>query len=289
MPSLPGVLVTGASTGIGEACVRRLHAEGYRVFAGVRNPGDGERLRTETSERLVWLRLDVTAEDQVAGAVETVSRAMGDGGLAGLVNNAGIAIGGPLEYVTPDDLRRQLEVNVIGLHATTVAFLPLIRRARGRIVHVGSISGRLASPLTGPYAASKHAVEALTDVLRLELAPEGIQVSVVEPGQVRTPIWEKGLAAFAAAADRMPAEGLARYGSRLKVLRWMLESAPRHASPPEEVVRAVLHALEAAEPRTRYVVGRDARIRLWLSRILSDRAMDAVVLAALRRAERRVA
>lgn len=289
MPSLPGVLVTGASTGIGEACVRRLHAEGYRVFAGVRNPTDGERLRAETSDRLVWLRLDVTAPDQIAAAVEMVGRAQGDGGLAGLVNSAGIAIGGPLEYVTADELRRQLEVNVIGLHATTVAFLPLIRRARGRIVHVGSISGRLASPLTGPYAASKHAVEALTDVLRLELAPEGIHVSVVEPGQVRTPIWEKGLAAFGSAADRMPPEGLGRYGSRLKVLRWMLERAPRHASPPEDVARAVLHALEAPEPKTRYVVGRDARIRLWLSRILSDRAMDAIVLAALRRAEQRVA
>ena len=289
MAALPGVLVTGASTGIGEACVRRLHAEGYRVFAGVRNPADGERLRAETSERLVWLRLDVTAPDQIAAAVRAIDGARGDGGLAGLVNNAGIAIGGPLEYVTPDDLRRQLEVNVIGLHATTVAFLPLIRRARGRIVHVGSISGRLASPLTGPYAASKHAVEALTDVLRLELAPEGIHVSVVEPGQVRTPIWEKGLAEFGTIGDRMPPEGVARYGSRLKVLRWMLERAPRHASPPEDVARAVLHALEAPEPRTRYVVGRDARIRFWLSRILSDRAMDAIVLAALRRAEQRVA
>jgi NAD(P)-dependent dehydrogenase (short-subunit alcohol dehydrogenase family) len=289
MPSLPGVLVTGASTGIGEACVRRLHEEGYRVFAGVRKPEDGDRLRAEMSERLVWLRLDVTASDQIAAAVGTVGRALDGEGLAGLVNNAGIAIGGPLEYITPDDLRRQLEVNVIGLHATTVGFLPLIRRARGRIVHVGSISGRLASPLTGPYAASKHAVEALTDVLRLELAPEGIQVSVVEPGQVRTPIWEKGLAAFGAATERIPPEGQGRYGSRLKVLRWMLERAPRHASPPEDVARAVLHALQASEPRTRYVVGRDARIRLWLSRILSDRAMDAIVLVALRRAEERVA
>src|SRR5439155_1545308 len=109
--------------------------------------------------RIEWLLLDVTSAEGIAAAAKTVGDGVGEAGLAGLVNNAGIAVGGPLEFVRPDDLRRQLEVNVVGLHAVTVAFLPLIRRARGRIVNIGSIAGRIASPFTGPYAASKHAVE----------------------------------------------------------------------------------------------------------------------------------
>lgn len=285
----PAVLITGASTGIGETCARQLDAAGYRVFAGVRKPGDGERLRAGASNRLRPVLLDVTHPEQIRSAVEEVTSALNGGGLAGLVNSAGIAVGGPLEYITADDLRRQLEVNVIGLHAVTIASLPLLRRARGRVVHIGSISGRIASPLTGPYAASKHAVEALTDVLRLELAPEGMHVVVIEPGQIRTPIWGKGMDEFATLHERMPAEGLARYGGRLKVLRWIVERAPRHSSPPEDVAAAVVHALEAEPPRLRYVVGRDARIRLWLTRLLPARAMDALILRTLARIERRLA
>jgi len=288
MPKTRSILVTGTSTGIGRACVLHLAAQGYRVFAGVRKPADGEQLRSE-AEGVEWLVLDVTAIDQVADAVKRISATVGETGLAGLVNNAGIAVGGPLEYLPPDDLRRQLEVNVIGLHAVTAAFLPLVRQGRGRIVHIGSISGRLASPLIGAYSASKHAVEALTDVLRLELAPEGIHVAVIEPGQVRTPIWEKGLSAFGTFASRLPPDGVARYGGRLKVLQRILERAPLHSSPPEAVARAVAHALESARPRTRYVIGRDARLRLWLSHLLTDRGMDALILAMFRKVERRLA
>lgn len=289
MSNTRAVLVTGASTGIGHACALHFDARGYRVFAGVRKPADGERLVTQASGRLEWLILDVTVADQITQAVGTVSAVVGEAGLAGVVNNAGIAVGGPLEYLPPDDLRRQLEVNVIGLHRVTAAFLPLVRRGGGRIVHIGSISGRLASPLIGAYSASKHAVEALTDALRLELAPEGIHVAVIEPGQVRTPIWEKGLATFDSFASRLPAEGLARYGGRLKVLQRMLERAPFHSVPPEAVARAVSHAIESRRPRTRYVVGRDARIRLWLSHLLTDRGMDGLVLALFRKMERRLA
>jgi NAD(P)-dependent dehydrogenase (short-subunit alcohol dehydrogenase family) len=234
------------------------------------------------------LLLDVTDSAGIDRAVETVALAVGDHGLSGLVNNAGIAVGGPLEYVTPEELRFQLEVNVVGLHAVTRAFLPLVRRGRGRIVHIGSISGQVASPFTGPYAASKHAVEALADALRLELAPEGLHVSVVEPGQVRTPIWDKGLAGFAAVTRRIPEEGLARYGTRIKALEWMVRRAPRVAEPPEAVADAVIHALEAAEPKTRYVVGRDAWVRLTLSRWLPDRLMDAMVLGVMRKVEARI-
>jgi NAD(P)-dependent dehydrogenase (short-subunit alcohol dehydrogenase family) len=287
MPPTPAVLVTGASTGIGEACALGLAGAGYRVFAAVRRAEDGRRVEAADPSRIHPLLLDVTSPDQIASAAREVGDAVGEAGLAGLVNNAGIAVGGPLEFVPPDGLRRQLEVNVVGLHAVTVAFLPLIRRARGRIVNIGSIAGRIASPFTGPYAASKHAVEALTDSLRLELAPEGIHVSVVEPGQVRTPIWAKGLAEFARFAERVPPEGVARYAGRLKAFRWILERAPKHSVPPEVVAGAVLHALGARKPHTRYVIGRDARIRLALSRILSDRLMDSLTFATLDRLERR--
>jgi NAD(P)-dependent dehydrogenase (short-subunit alcohol dehydrogenase family) len=275
----PAVLVTGASSGIGEACVRRLDAQGYQVFAGVRRADDADRLKAAGSERLRPLLLDVTDSAGIDRAAETVALAVGDHGLSGLVNNAGIAVGGPLEYITSEELRFQLDVNVVGLHAVTRAFLPLVRQGKGRIVHIGSISGQLASPFTGPYAASKHAVEALADTLRLELAPEGLHVSVIEPGQVRTPIWDKALAGFAVVTRRIPDEGMARYGTRLKA---------RVAEPPEAVADAVMHALESAEPRTRYVVGRDARVRLTLSRLLPDRLMDAIVLSVMRKVEARV-
>jgi len=284
----PAVLITGASSGIGETVALMLDALGYQVFAGVRTAGDAERLQQRSGTHLCPLQLDVTDAEALRSAVGTVTTALGERGLAGVINNAGIALGGPLEYLTTDDMRAQFEVNVFGLHAVTRAFLPLVRRARGRIVHIGSIAGRIASPFTGPYAASKHAVEALTDSLRLELAPEGIQVAVVEPGQVRTPIWDKGRAAFQTVAQRIPAEGMARYGPRLRVLEWMVERAPRVASAPEAVGEAVIHALESTEPRTRYVVGRDARVRLALARLLPDRLMDALVLRVMRRVEARI-
>jgi len=199
----------------------------------VRRTEDGERLAAAQPDRLVPVLLDVTSPEQIRGAVETITGLVGERGLDGLVNNAGIAIGGPLEFVSAESLRQQFAVNVIGLHAVTTAFLPLIRRARrvggpgvGRIVHVGSVSGRIAQPFIGPYSASKHAVEALADALRVELAPEGIHVAVIEPGQVRTPIWEKGLASSAGMLDSIPAEGRERYGLRIRVFRWILERAP---------------------------------------------------------------
>lgn len=288
MAAPSAVLVTGASTGIGAACALRLVREGYRVFAGVRSAEAGERLRAQAGGRLLPLPLDVTDGRMIERAAEAIEEAQGEAGLLGLVNNAGIAVGGPLEYLPVEDLRTQLEVNVVGLHAVTRACLPMIRRAKGRVVHIGSISGRIASPFTGAYAASKHAVEALCDALRLELAPEGISVSVIEPGQVRTPIWDKGLADFNAIVARIPADGIRRYQRRLRVMQYVLERARKYAAPPEDVADVVVHALTSAEPKTRYVVGRDARIRLWLSRLLPDRAMDTIVLGALNRLEQKV-
>src|SRR5215475_8847089 len=191
--SAPAVVITGASTGIGAACARFLADRGFQVFAGVRNRQAGEALTTGRTARLTPIYLDVTEERSIQEAAELITRRVGDVGLAGLVNNAGIAIGSPLEVIPIDLLRRQFEVNVFGQIAVTQAFLPLLRKGHGRIVNMGSIAGRATIPLMGPYSASKFALEALTNALRLELQPWGIPVSVIEPGATATPIWEKSI------------------------------------------------------------------------------------------------
>jgi NAD(P)-dependent dehydrogenase (short-subunit alcohol dehydrogenase family) len=272
------VLVTGASTGIGEACARALDKEGFRVFAGVRRDADAERLRAGT--RIEPVRLDVTDAATIAGAAATVDRAVGDAGLAGLVNNAGIAVAGPLEYLPLEQLRRQLEVNVVGVVAVTQAMLPALRRATGRIVVIGSISGRLSNALLGPYSASKFAVEALCDAWRAELAPWGLEVALVEPGEIATPIWDKGLEAGDALAAGMPVLARERYGRAIAALQKVARGAARRGAPPDSVARAVLHALTTRRPRTRYIVGRDAVARAWIAR-LPDRWRDALIRKAM--------
>src|ERR1700730_7250159 len=185
------VVVTGASTGIGRATALHLDRLGFRVFAGVRREADAEELKKAATQRLSTLLIDVTDGDGVRAAAERVEQESPEG-LAGLVNNAGIAVGGPLEFVPIDAVRYQFEVNVIGMVAVTQALLPSLRKGHGRIVNIGSVGGRTAAPFVGPYAASKHAVEAFTESLRQELRPWGIWVAVIEPGAIATPIWEKG-------------------------------------------------------------------------------------------------
>lgn len=182
------VVITGASTGIGKGCALALDKLGARVFAGVRKEADGAALQAEASERLTPVMLDVTDGDQIQAAVRLVQEGMGDAGVAGLINNAGIGVGGPLEFIDLDDLRWQMEVNVIGPMAMIRAFMPLIRQGKGRIVNISSIAGRSATPFMGPYSASKHALEALSDPLRVELRLWNIHVSLIEPGAVQTPI-----------------------------------------------------------------------------------------------------
>lgn len=289
MDNPPTVLVTGTSTGIGETIALRLDQRGYRVVAGVRRPEDGERLARSASDRLQWLLLDVTRSDQIAEAARAIQDATGGRGLTALVNNAGIAVGGPLEFVAIDDVRRQFDVNVLGLLAVTQAMLPSLRAARGRIVNIGSIAGRSVAPMVGPYCASKHAVEALTDGLRLELFDAGIEVSVVAPGAVKTPIWAKGIGMLERIGERLPPAALERYGKRLAFFGKLLAANDRRGVPPDLVADAVLHALEARRPRTRYLVGTDARLRATMRWLLPDRAGDAVMRAVLARAERRFA
>lgn len=274
------MVVTGASSGIGEACVVSLDRLGFQVFAGVRRESDGEALRQRTSGRLVALILDVTDAGSILTAAETVAGAVGSRGLSGLVNNAGVVVGGPLEFIPVELLRRQLEVNVVGQVAVTQAFLPLLRLGRGRIVNMGSISGVVAPPFLGPYSASKFALEALTDSLRLELRPWGIRVAIIEAGAIATPIWAKSLAGFDAMSRRLPPQAQVLYGPIFAALRE--GAASSRGLPPEAVAHRVAHALTAKHPKTRYVVGRDARARKRL-RFLPDRLRDWLVARQLPR------
>jgi NAD(P)-dependent dehydrogenase (short-subunit alcohol dehydrogenase family) len=278
------LLITGASTGIGQACALAFDREGWTVFAAVRREEDGRALAASASSRLAWLLLDVTNHAQVAAARDTLEAACGDRGLDALVNNAGVAIAAPLEFVPAQELRRQFDVNVFGLIDVTQSFIPLLRKAKGRIVNIGSIAGRVTTPLVGPYCASKHAVEAITDALRLELDPWDIHVSVIEPGAVATPIWEKGTAEMQERLAAMPRETMDLYGPLIRGFTRIVKGTPRRADRPEDVVNAVRHALESRAPRPRYVVGRDAKIRLLLQSLLPRRWMDGIIQGFFKRA-----
>ena len=265
-------LVTGASSGIGEATALRLHADGHEVFAAVEPGSDTGGLAT-ASERLRLVALDVTQPASIAAAVDEVTAGLTGRGLDGLVNNAGVGFPGPLEVLALEDLRRQLEVNVIGQVAVTQALLPLVRQAAGRIVFVGSVGGILASQFAGAYHASKFAIEAIGDVWRQELEPEGIEVILIEPSAISTPIWSKAIAQL----DELQASGpprLARYRERLTAFRESLHGADEHGKAPEDVAEVIEQALTAPKPNARYVVGAAGRFAAALRPLIPDRVAD---------------
>jgi NAD(P)-dependent dehydrogenase (short-subunit alcohol dehydrogenase family) len=275
------VVITGASTGIGEACALRLDAAGFRVFAGVRRTSDAEALAAKGSARLSPILLDVADPESIHQAVDAVRGAIGSQGLAGLVNNAGISASGPLEFLPLGTLRNVLEVNVVGQLAVTQGFLPMLRDGQGRVIMVGSILGLVALPLGGAYAASKFALEGLSDVLRLELAAAGITVSIIEPGAIATPIWSKGvgladdLLARLSTDDRQTLE--ARYGDMLGAARTGAQRSAERGLAPDAVAQVVEDIFAARRPSARYVVGRDARVIRWL-RWLPVRRFDRIRL-----------
>ncbi len=274
------VLITGASTGIGRAGALRLDAAGWRVFAGVRRDEDAASLRDAGSERLVPLTLDITAADQIAAAAERIGAEVGEGGLDGLVNNAGIAMPGPLEALPIEDFRRQIEANLTAHVEVTQAMLPAIRRAPGRVVFITSIGGLMAFPMFGAYHAAKFGLEAVGDVFRRELRPWGISVSVVEPGSIDTPIWERGdrqIDAFLAGASE---EHKALYGKSMDTYREIGKRTAARGIPPTKVARTIEHALSARRPRTRYLVGADARGQALAARIIPDRLLDRLIARA---------
>jgi NAD(P)-dependent dehydrogenase (short-subunit alcohol dehydrogenase family) len=276
----PGaVVVTGSSTGIGRACAVELDRRGFVVFAGVRKEADAEALRAAGSDRLRPLIIDVTEPDQIAAAAGVVAEG-NPAGLAGLVNNAGVGVGGPLELIPIDDFRRQIEVNLIGQIAVTQAFLPALRRARGRVVFLSSIGGLNANPYMSPYHASKFGIEAVGDSLRQEMRQFGVEVSLVEPGSVATPIWAKGKESADAIRDRLTPEDERLYGDKVARMGKVLEKVGARGVAPEKVADAVAHALTDKRPKTRYLVGADARMTLLMRRVLPDRVRDRIVARA---------
>jgi NAD(P)-dependent dehydrogenase (short-subunit alcohol dehydrogenase family) len=274
------VLVTGASTGIGRATALCLDGKGWRVYGGVRREEDAASLREAGSDSLVPLMLDVTEGAQIQAAAERIGADVGEAGLDGLVNNAGIAVPGPLETLPVEDFKRQIEVNLSAQVAVTQAMLPAIRRARGRIVFITSIGGLMAFPMFGAYHAAKFGLEAVGDVFRQELRPWGIEVAVIEPGSIATPIWERGQAEVDALAERAGESQAGLYGEAIEAYREVARKTGERGIPPEKVAAKIEHALSARRPRTRYLVGADARGQALASRILPTRLVDWLVARA---------
>jgi NAD(P)-dependent dehydrogenase (short-subunit alcohol dehydrogenase family) len=270
------VLVTGASSGIGRATVRRLDAAGWKVFAGVRKEEDAAALRSESSPLLEPLLLDVLDPDAISAAAERIGGE--PDGLHGLVDNAGAATPGPLETMPIEDFRRQVELNLTAQLAVTQAMLPAIRVARGRIVLISSLGGRVALPFTGAYHAAKYGLEAVGDSLRQELAPWGIRVVIVEPGSIDTPIWARGeesADAALAASPRMQQF----YGPSIERYRKVIRDTAERGIPPQKVAATIERALESRRPRTRYLVGLDAQIQGRLMPLLPTPLVDRIVAA----------
>lgn len=274
------VLVTGASTGIGYAAALTLAQNGFTVYAGVRGASDERRLR-EAHASIEPVLLDVTD----AAAIDDAARRIESGGtpLYGVVNNAGIAVAGPLEYLPVDEVRRQFEVNVFGALSVTQAMLPLLRTSRGRVVFVSSVSGQIAPPYVGPYAASKFALEAIADALRMELSSFDVAVSVIQPGNVKTPIWQKGRDAKDAMVAMLPEIALTHYGHAIEAVTRVTEREEQTGIDAGVVAAAILRALSDERPKARYPVGDPPGWQRRMASLLPERWRDKLVLKAFER------
>jgi NAD(P)-dependent dehydrogenase (short-subunit alcohol dehydrogenase family) len=271
------VVVTGASTGIGRATALFLDQKGYRVFAGVRKQADAKSLAADASDQLTPITIDVTKERSIKSAKDKVQRAVGKDGLVGLVNNAGVGDGGPVETMDLDVLRKVLEVNLVGQVAVTQAFLPMIRRATGTIVFIASIGGRIASPFMSPYNTSKFAIEALGESLRQELAPWEIDVVVIEPGSIDTPIWSKGAETIDDQKTSMSATEKRLYRKQLDRMEEVLSETASRGIAPGKVAKVIHTAISSENPKHRYLVGRDAKIAARLKGTLPDRTFKKLI------------
>lgn len=276
--STGAVLVTGASSGMGKACALRLSQAGYTVFAGVRTERNAELLKQAAGScRLIPVLLDVTNEQTIADAFRMIHETVGAAGLIGLVNNAGMGVTAPMELVPLDELRHQFDINVLGQVAVIQAFLPLIRAARGRIINVGSVGGETTIPFGGPLCASKYALEAINDALRMELRPWGIHVVLVVPGSIHTPAVEKLVQDSEAMIKTFPPEGAKHYTVAYRAfVQAFVKRHEEAGASPEVMARAVLRALTARTPRTRYPVGPLSRRLPLLACWLPPRMFDGV-------------
>ncbi len=279
LPGRPAVLITGTSTGIGRATAERLHAAGWHVLAGVRREADAP-------PGVMPVVLDVTDAGSVAAAADHVADACGDDGLAALVNNAGVCVVGPVECVPLEQWRHQFDVNVFGAVGVTQAVLPLLRRRvrrRGprsaRLVNVSSVTGSVSSPLFAAYSASKHAMEAVSDALRLELAGHGIGVSIINPGTIATDIWHKEKSQVAACSPGTPARRL--YGTMIDNVSRYVFAAAEKSIPPDRIAVAVERCLTARRPPVRVRVGWEAHVGCGARRLLPERLFDFLMARSL--------
>jgi NAD(P)-dependent dehydrogenase (short-subunit alcohol dehydrogenase family) len=272
MDSQKTALVTGASTGIGLASVEELARRGWRVFAGVRRTEDAERLNAIAD--VTALILDVTQPAQIKAAAAAIQEQVGSAGLQGLVNNAGVAVGGPLEFLPIDKLRWQMEVNFISQVELTQACLSMLRAGRGRIVNISSIGGRIVAPLLAPYSASKFALEAFSDGLRRELSPWKMPVIVIQAGSIATPIWQKSLSVAESLSNELPAQARSLYGPMMERGRHSASATAARGLPAADAGRLVAHALTTRWPRTRYIIGRGTWFNITMSRFLPDALLD---------------
>jgi NAD(P)-dependent dehydrogenase (short-subunit alcohol dehydrogenase family) len=271
------IVITGASSGIGKASAHYLAGKGFRVFAGVRKTADAESLLREYSGVVEPIILDVTDENSRCLALEKVGAEVGDAGLYGLVNNAGVSFSCPLEFVDQAHLEHQINTNFIGPVLTTRAFLPLIRKARGRVINVSSGAGQLAIPLMGTYSASKFALEGMSDALRVELRQWGIHVSVIVPGATATPILEKNTSDFRGLKETLPSEAWELYGEAIETYSQNFANMNKRAEPADVVARTIEKALNDRKPKSRYPAGRDSKTYAAIKRFLTDRMKDSIV------------
>ncbi|MCL1630362.1 SDR family oxidoreductase [Sporolactobacillus sp. CPB3-1] len=272
------VFITGSSGGIGTAAIEKLVAQGYRVFAGVRNPEKIKRLSEKLAPAVIPVKIDVTDSASVASAVHDVNEVVKEEGLTGLINNAGYILQGPLELLSIEEIKEQFEVNVFGQIRAVQAFLPMIRKAEGRIINIGAVTGKTAMPYIGALSASKQVVEALTDALRIELKPWRIQVVLIEPAAMETSIFDKAKSASDAALQSVPQDKKALYEKVLSLVDASMANQVLNA--PGIVADSIYHALSVEHPHTRYAVGRGARLAVTLGR-LPDRLRDQILIRAL--------
>jgi NAD(P)-dependent dehydrogenase (short-subunit alcohol dehydrogenase family) len=264
----PSVLVTGAGRGLGHTAALKLAADGWNVFAGVRSDADADKFAAY--ERITPVHLDITSRDDLAQLPAQLPAE-----LDALVNNAGIAVGNPIEALAIDDLRWQFEVNVVGGTAVTQTLLPLIRAARGRIVFISSTSGRVATPSIGAYGASKFALEAIADALRNEVRPWGIRVSLIEPGQIDTDMSKGSHQQLDDNVAKMTPEHRVLYAKHTEGMHKAIELMDGVISSPDEITEAIERALTDPRPRARYLVGKGARAHAY-TRVLPSPVTDAI-------------
>lgn len=277
MTTPDGIVITGASSGMGRSTALALAAAGYRTFAGVRRASDGQALvEADVTGRLTPVIIDVADPDSIAAAAIEVGDAVGPAGLAGLVNNAGIGVTGPTEAVAVDDVRRLYEVNVFGQVAVTQAFLPLLRAGAGRIVNIGSIGDRLSLPFGAALASSKWAFASITESLRMELRPWGIHVVLVEPASIYTETVDKTQADAARVLAEMSPANRERYGPAYQEMIERFLAGEREGSSPDVVADVIEKIFAARRPRTRYLVGKDSWRLAFVARWMPDRVFDLI-------------